>query len=77
MKVMIWLKDRNWEHDVTEICPYKFKELVDGRVFENLKDCQYTLMALGRSKYSMEHGMSCPADVRRAIKKVENLEKYK
>ena len=76
-KVMVWLKDKNYEQPVEDICPYSWDELVDHRVFENLQDVQYTLLALSRgSRFALEHGLACPRDTRKAVEKITALSKY-
>lgn len=77
-QVNVWVNEKNYELPVAEITPYQFDDLVNHRVFETLKDMHYTLMALSRgvSRYSLEHGLACPRDTRKAIEKIEALPKY-
>ena len=77
-EVNVWVKEKNYELPVAEITPPQFDGLVDRRVFETLNDVQYTLLALSRSgsRYSLEHGLSCPRDARKAIEKINNLPRY-
>lgn len=79
MKKEIWIKCENngKEYIVTELVDSGYEELVNHRIFKDQQDAQYTLMALKRgSKFALEHGLACPADLKNAIKKIEKLKKY-
>lgn len=77
-QVCVWVNEKDYELPVAELVPYQFDDLVNRRVFETLQDVHYTLMALSRgaSKFSLEHGLACPRDTARAIKKIEALPIY-
>lgn len=76
-EINVWLKDKNYEQPVTYICPFGYEDLVDHRIFDNLQDVQYTLLALSRGKAAAyERGFACPADTRKAIEKIKNLPRY-
>ena len=74
----VWIKEKGYEIPVDELTPYCFRELVNRRVFETIKDMQLTLLALerGASRYALEHGHACPADTKRAIDKIKALPTY-
>lgn len=76
----VWIIDKNYELGPIErcICPIKYWDLIDHRIFPTLKEFQDLMMALGRgnSQYALSHGMACPADTKNAIKRIESLEKY-
>ena len=58
---------------VTEQCR-GYEDLVENRVFDSWQDAQYTLMALTRgSRYALEHGLACPADMKNAVRKIKAL----
>lgn len=76
-EVRIWCRDEDKEYDVTYLVNYKYDELLNRRVFESHRDAQFTLLVLDKyNKFSLEHGLTCPADFKNAIKKIESLEKY-
>lgn len=73
----VWVKEKNYELPVNEICPLRFRELVNHRVFKTLQDVQYTMLALSRgTKCALERGLACPLDTKNAIRYIETLEKY-
>ena len=78
-EVKVWVTEKNYELNITELCPWRYDEMVNGRVFGTLEDMNYTMLALtrGASRYAMEHGMACPRDTRVAIEKINALPKYK
>lgn len=77
-EVNVWVNEKNYELPVAEITPPQFDGLVDHRVFETLNDVHYTLLALSRggSRYSLEHGLACPRDTKKAIDKIASLPRY-
>ena len=77
-QINVWVNEKNYALPVEELMPYQFDDLVNYRVFETLQDVHYTLMALNRgtSSYSLEHGLACPRDTRKAIEKISALPKY-
>ena len=75
-EVNVWVKEKNYELPVTELTPFRYDELVNHRVFETLKDVQYTLLALSTSKGAIDRGLGCPRDVRKAIEHIESLATY-
>lgn len=79
MKKEVWIRceDNGKEYIVTELVGSGYEDLVNRRIFESHQDAQYTLMALKRSsKFALEYGLACPADLKNAIKKIENLPVY-
>ena len=75
----IWIKceDNGKEYIVTELTGNGYEDIVNHRIFKSQQDAQYTLLALKRgSKFALEHGLACPADLKNAIKKIESLPKY-
>ena len=75
-EVKVMTKDKG-EYIVTELVNIGMEELVNGRVFDTHQDMQYTLMALKRgTKYALDHGLACPSDFKRAVKKIQGLPKY-
>lgn len=79
MKKEVWIKceDNGKEYIVTELVGSGYEDLVNHRIFKNHSDAQYTLMSLNRgTKFALEHGLACPADLKNAIKKIESLPKY-
>lgn len=76
-EINVWLNDKNCEQPVTCICPYGYEDLVDHRVFKDLNDVQFTLLALARGKFSSyQRGLACPRDTRVAIEYIKSLAKY-
>lgn len=79
MRKEVWIrcKDNNKEYVVTELTKTGFEDLVHERIFDTHEDAQYTLLALSRATpFALERGLACPADTKRAIKKIQNLPKY-
>lgn len=78
-EVNVFITEKNYDLDISELCPSCFDELVEGRIFENLKDMQYMMMALQRSKsvWCIEHGQALPCDTKYVIEKIKSLPKYK
>lgn len=78
-EVNVFIKEKNYDLDISELCPSCFDELVEGRIFENLKDMQNIMMALQRSKnaWCISHGQALPCDTKYAIETIESLPKYK
>ena len=76
--VNVWVKEKNYELPVTDITPWGYDELVNHRIFETMDDLKFTMMALSRggSKYALQHGLACPADIKNAIKHIESLSRY-
>lgn len=76
--VEILTRDDNIIRNAEELVPLQFHELVDHRIFDNLRDAQFIFMALqrGKSQYALSHGLACPADTKRAIKTIEAMEKF-
>lgn len=71
-EVRIKCEDNGKEYIVTELVGSGYEDLVDRRIFKSHQDAQYTLMALKRgSKFALEHGLACPADLKNAIKKIK------
>lgn len=65
----------NKEYIVTEQAR-GYEDLINGRIFNDFQDAQYTLLALSRgSRYALEHGLACPADTKNAIRKIKALPK--
>lgn len=77
-EVNILTKSDNIIRNVEELVPLQFHELVDHRIFDNLRDAQFIFMALqrGKSQYALSHGLPCPADTKYAIKTIEAMEKF-
>lgn len=77
-EITVWIREKGYELPISELIPHQFDDLVDHRIFETMKDMHYTLMALdrGASKYSLEHGLACPVDTRKAVEKIISLPKY-
>lgn len=78
-EVKVFITEKNYDLDISELCPSCFDELVEGRIFENLKDMQNMMMALQRSKntWCVSHGRALPCDTKYAIETIESLSKYK
>ena len=79
MKKEVWIKceDNQKEYIVTELVGSGYEDLVNHRIFKDHTDAQYTLLALKRcNKYSLEHALVCPIDIKNAIIKIESLPKY-
>ena len=78
-KKEVWIKceDNGKEYIVTELTGCGYEDLVNHRIFKSHQDAQYILLALKRgTKFALEHGLACPADLKNAIKKIESLPKY-
>ena len=78
-EVKVFVKEKNYEIDVHEICPSNCDELVSGRIFETIKEMQFLLMTLKRfgNRFALEQAHTCPANYKIAIETIENLPRYK
>ena len=78
-EVKVFVKEKNYEIDVHELCPNNSDELVDGRIFETLKEMQNLLLTLKRfgNRFALEQAHTCPANYKIAVETIKNLPKYK
>ena len=55
---------------------WKILERCHRKVFESVAQFDLLTMIASKGAWSMEHGLSCPRDVRKALEEIDNLENY-
>lgn len=63
--------------DVSDLVPVECWDLVEGKIFPDRQDMQNLFMVLGTSRFELEHGLRCPADVINAIEYIKGLKSFK
>lgn len=55
---------------------WKILERCNRKVFESVKQFDLLTMVASKGTWAMEHGLSCPRDVRKALEDIDNLESF-
>ena len=55
---------------------WRILEACDHKVFESVAQFDLLTMIASNGAWALEHGLSCPRDVRKAMEEINNLEEF-
>ncbi len=76
MDCVVYIKEYDSCFNVEFPKKHNSRKLVNHRIFENMKQYQQYIFHLDDSSDAMLRGLSCPANVRWCVDKINSLEKF-